>query len=221
MMAVRTYAFEPPRWRPVSQMLRYTAGATFAGMLWAGLYAWLGLRLWSEGASLRDPLNLALAAGLALAAALILLVWWELARRWLRHLHPSARRALNQTQLLALTPAQFEEYVARRIFERQGYHVTNTPDTRDGGVDIQLTDLQGRIAIVQCKRYRGAVGEVIVRDLYGTMLHTGADHAFLVTTGSITQDARRWAAGKPIDLIDGRRLAELARSVPGGQPPTS
>ena len=81
-----------------------------------------------------------------------------------------------------------------------------------GGVDILVTDAAGRLAVVQCKRYRGTVGESTVRDLYGTMIHHDASMAFLVSTGAISASARRWAAGKPIGLIDGERLVDLSRA---------
>lgn len=213
-LASRTFAFEPPAWRPVRRLVSYTLGAGAAGLLWLALYAWLGWRIWAQGAPLLAPLNLALGAVLVAAGVLLVLVGWELAQRWINLMRPVGWRALSGPQMLALTPSEFEAYVAQRIFARQGYAVINTPDVKDGGIDIILTDRAGATAVVQCKRYRGTVGEEIVRDLYGTMLHSGATQGFLVTTGAISQDARRWAAGKPLTLIDGARLVELARSLP-------
>lgn len=213
-MTTRTFAFEPPRWRPVSQLVAYSLAAAAAALLWLGVYAWLGWRLYGQVTALTGSLNLALAAVLIISGVLLALVWWEIARRWLRQVRPAAWGALSMRRMMELTPSEFEEYVAQRIFARQGYHVVNTPDVKDGGVDVILTDQNGSRAVVQCKRYRGTVGEEIVRDLYGTMIHAEAERAFLVTTGSISPSAYRWAAGKPIELIDGTRLLELARSVP-------
>jgi restriction system protein len=73
-----------------------------------------------------------------------------------------------------------------------------------------VTNREGRKAIVQCKRYRNQVGPDIVRELYGTLVHEGASHAFLVTTASISQAAQVWAHGKPMTLIDGDELVHLA-----------
>ena len=42
-----------------------------------------------------------------------------------------------------------------------------------------------------------------MRDLYGTMVRNGAIYAYLVTTGTISNEARTWAAGQPLSLIDG------------------
>jgi restriction system protein len=155
---------------------------------------------------------------LIVSGVIVALIWFELLRHWGRQVQPFTWRALSIDQMLDLTPAQFEEYVAQRIFARQGYTVRNTPDTGDGGVDVLLTDRNGRIAVVQCKRYRSTVGEEIVRDLYGTMMHSGADRAFLVTTSAISPAAWRWAAGKPIELIDGARLVQLGRAMSHDSP---
>ena len=121
-----------------------------------------------------------------------------------RGLLPGQWPALSLAQLRELTPSQFEAYVAYRLFERKGYRVDNIRDTKDGGIDILVTDGMGQQAIVQCKRYRGTVGAPIVRDLYGTMIHHGAGYAYLVTNSTFSEEARIWAAGKPIELIDGR-----------------
>jgi restriction system protein len=140
--------------------------------------------------------------------------WWSALQRWRARFQNNQWPALSLEQLHQLTPSQFEAYVAQRLFARQGYLTDNTRDTKDGGVDIIVTDAQGRQAIVQCKLYRDVVGEPIVRDLYGTMIHNHAYVAYLVTNSRISLDARRWAAGKPIVLIDGPQLVELSKAEP-------
>lgn|GEM_PF-3306528 len=107
-------------------------------------------------------------------------------------------------RIMQLDPVDFEEMVAG-LFEMEGFVAQSTPRSGDGGVDLYLQ--RGNLtAIVQCKRLNSTVGEPTVRDLYGTMLHVGAQGAFLVTTGGISEPARRFAAGKPIKLFDGRYL---------------
>jgi restriction system protein len=111
--------------------------------------------------------------------------------------------------LQAMDPSEFESWV-QQLFRGRGYFTQNTPDGADHGVDLWVVSPQGERAIVQCKRYRGVVGESVVRDLYGVMQHEAAPRGFLVTTGNISAAAGRWAQGKPIELIDGSRLARLA-----------
>lgn len=119
-------------------------------------------------------------------------------------------RRLNRSVILqraqGLDPIAFEHLVGA-IFERRGYTVSTTVTSGDEGVDLLVR--QGRrLAVVQCKRYKGNVGSPLIRDLYGTMLHNGADEAYMVTTGSISNQARNWCQGKPIHLIDGIALVE-------------
>lgn len=111
--------------------------------------------------------------------------------------------------LIALSPQAFEAVVAE-LFETHGYRVELVGGTSDHGVDIVMWNAQGEKWIVQCKRYSGSVGEPVVRDLYGTMLHEEAQGAFLMTTGSFTHKASSWAVGKPIILYDGE---DLVRSI--------
>lgn len=207
-MTTRTYGFDQPRWRPAGRLPGDTFGALAVSAVWVLLFRWLLERILVQRLPLTEQGNLLLFGALALGAGVVSLLWWELLRRWLWQLRPS-RRALSLRRLQELTPSEFEEYVAQRIFARQGYHVVNTPDTKDGGIDVLLTDRKGNRAVVQCKRYRNTVGEEVVRDLYGTMIHNGAAHGFLVTTSAISSAARKWAADKPITLIDGAALERL------------
>jgi restriction endonuclease Mrr len=116
---------------------------------------------------------------------------------------------LVPAELLTLDPTQFERHVAL-VLRHRGFRVRQRGGSGDHGVDLEVYPSSGRKGIVQCKRYRSTVGERTVRDLYGTMLHEDADHAFLVTAGEISASARVWAEGKPITLVDGERLWQLA-----------
>lgn len=214
-MTQRTFYFDPPQWRSLNQH-RLRASALMLGtVIWLSLYGGLGYRLWTQGVTLRDTLNLAMAFMSILLGVMVTLGWRSVGKSWPAYLFPWLSgfqwRALSVQQMYALTPSEFEAYVAERVFARQGYRVLNTRDTKDGGIDILLTDRQGRRSVVQCKRYSHTVGEPVVRDLYGTMIDAGATRAFLVTTSAISADARRWALGKPIELIDGQRLVQLAK----------
>jgi restriction system protein len=113
-------------------------------------------------------------------------------------------------EMLALEPVEFENWVAM-LFQLIGYQVKNTQEVADHGIDLLVSDGHVRYGLVQCKRYRGTVGEPVVRDLYGTLMHENADCAWLVTTGGISRQAREWSIGKPMELWDGQTLVELAR----------
>ena len=215
-MTQRTLYFQPPQWRSFNPQRLRASVLMLGTMVWLALYGGLGYRLWTQGVTLRDTLNLAMMALSVLLGVIVLLGWRAVGKSWPTYLFPWLGgfqwRALSVEQMYALTPSEFEAYVAERVFARQGYRVHNTRDTKDGGIDILLTDRQGHQSVVQCKRYNHTVGEPVVRDLYGTMIDAGATRAFLVTTGTISTDARKWAFGKPIELIDGQRLVQLAKA---------
>lgn len=179
---------------------------TFLFVLWV---VWrYGLAADALGRSpgwLLDLLGLLTASGMLTLLALWGLVGWQ---RYLLSRN-GTQPSMSVEQLYALSPRAFEQYVAS-LFERRGYTVEVRGRSGDLGVDLALRRIDGRLAIVQCKRYRHTVGPDVVRELFGTMVHERAAHGFLVTTADISDGARAWAADKPITLIDGRSLAALS-----------
>jgi|GEM_PF-920851 len=212
------YAFDRPRWRSPQQLNLSIVGLLLASLLWIGFYLWLGWRLWRDGAALGDPLNMALTLfAISLGVGVILgwmRLWSGLRTRWRGRQTASGWSALSLEAMQALTPSEFEAYVAERIFARQGYAVINTPDVKDGGIDILVRDHWERLAVVQCKRYSSTVGVSTVRDLFGTMIDAGATRAYLAASGRISDAAHKWAADKPIELLDGPQLVQLAKAEP-------
>jgi len=137
----------------------------------------------------------------------------EAARR--RELAIKKRELLEKTKSLTalqkLDPEQFQQLVWG-AYRRAGYAVQETSFSRDGGADGFLVKEPNRL-VLQCKRYKGDVGEPVVRDLFGTARHHNADGAILVTTGRISQPARSFARGKNITLIDGEALLSLLKEA--------
>jgi restriction system protein len=211
-MSQRTYLFEPLLWKTAARSrTRPLAGLLlFASAGWVLLYAWLGSLLWMGGVAAWQMLHTVLLVASIVLGVAVARGWLSL---WRSGRHQRRRwKALSLEQLHALTPSEFEDYVGDRLFNQQGYQVHNMRDTKDGGIDVLVTDRFGQKAVVQCKRYRGTVGASVVRELYGTMIHEEATYAYLVTSGSISEDARRWVMGKPIELIDGLQLVELSKN---------
>jgi restriction system protein len=122
-------------------------------------------------------------------------------------------QAKTISQMQALVPERFEELVAE-MFRKKGYAATLTPQQADHGIDVVLRAPNGEKEVVQCKRYIGQVGEPVVRDFYGALLHENAVRGYIVTTGSFTPQAVTWAHGKPIELIDGQQLSRMVQSAP-------
>lgn len=179
--------------------------------LWL-LYRWLISPAWLDGlpVELFDFLQISEVAG-ALAFSLV----WALL--FLRIFWAEQRADLDlfsKDELLEFSPHDFERYVAS-IFRRKGLRVRHRGGSGDHGVDLELFKMDGSRAIVQCKRYQRTVGEEVVRDLFGTLVHERATRAFLVTTAEFSAAAYAWASDKPITLIDGRALVEIAGLLAG------
>ena len=111
-----------------------------------------------------------------------------------------------------LPPHEFEALVSR-FFQFLGYRTRPYEDRQDHGVDVVVYNGKGEKWIVQCKRYRGVVGEPILRDLLGAMHHEKASRAFLMTTGKISHKARSWIEGKPITVYEGEALVRLFKTI--------
>jgi restriction system protein len=184
-------------------------GLTILLVSWVSFH-WYLQPNWLDGLPPLFQEGMALVEGAS--AFTIAFLWIGLAWRWWRAGRLPAVRPLTAAQLYSLSPGAFEKYVAA-VFQRKGYRVSHQGGSGDHGVDLALVSADGRQAVVQCKRYQNTVGEETVRELYGTLLHEKGAHAFLVTTAEISAAAREWAAGKPITLIDGETLAQIATSL--------
>jgi HJR/Mrr/RecB family endonuclease len=105
---------------------------------------------------------------------------------------------------------EFEHWVAE-LFKRAGFQVEVTQASGDHGVDLWVTK-EGVLVAVQCKRWDGALGEPVLRDLFGSMISGGAQSGCAVTTGSFTAQAEQFAKGKPLHLIGFDSLMQAATS---------
>lgn len=103
----------------------------------------------------------------------------------------------------------FERLVSE-YYRRKGFQVTreggNGPD---GGIDLVLR--QGNETyLVQCKQWKAyKVGVQPVREFYGVMSSRGVAGGYFVTSGEYTDDAKAFAQGLNITLVDGRKLREM------------
>jgi hypothetical protein len=193
----------------------YQTGWIIVGTLTAVYLLWLWIRLTLQPAwldALPDLVNellnlIELGLGLTLAILWIVLVW-----RYRHRANATRSDVPDLEELISMDPGAFERYVAG-LFQQKGYGVVHRGRSGDHGVDLELTSPTDKQAIVQCKRYQGTVGEDVVRDLFGTLMHERVARAFLVTTGEISGAAKLWANGKPLTLIDGNTLLGIASSL--------
>jgi restriction system protein len=114
----------------------------------------------------------------------------------------------SRPNLMDLNPSEFESLITN-LFEAMGLETKQTQASRDGGVDCVAYDrrpvLGGKV-VIQAKRYKNTVGVSAVRDLFGTVQNEGASKGILVTTSGYGKAAYDFAAGKPLELLDGSNL---------------
>ncbi len=108
---------------------------------------------------------------------------------------------------------RFEELVGE-AYRRQGYRVIeNDSAGPDGGIDLVISR-QGKRYLVQCKQWRSQkVGVKVVREMFGLITAEQAADGIVITSGQFTRDAAGFAKGKPLELVDGERLATLIGAV--------
>lgn len=104
------------------------------------------------------------------------------------------------------------EEKVKEWLQSMGLRAGTTKTTGDGGIDIiaysESPIFSGKY-IVQCKDWTGSVGESVIRDLYGVVMSESANKGILITTGTITKSAQKFAEGKPLELINGQELNKL------------
>jgi restriction system protein len=123
------------------------------------------------------------------------------------------------TVLQGMDPTAFERLCQRLLRESGFIEVEVTKRSGDGGIDgygtIRIGGLISFNVLFQSKRYRGNIGADVVRDFRGAMVGR-ADKGLIITTGGFTIEARREATrdgAPPLDLIDGRLLAEKLKEL--------
>lgn len=122
----------------------------------------------------------------------------------------------RQTGLQSIRNMSWQEFevLVGEVYRRQGYSVRETGGGgADGGIDLMLSK-GGRQSVVQCKRWKTtSISVSLVRELYGVMTGVKANSCIFVTSGSYTTEAKLFAQGKPITLVDGEELFRLVSSV--------
>ena len=114
----------------------------------------------------------------------------------------------NPKLIYQLSSRQFEEVVAE-LFDKEGYQVTITQATRDGGKDLIILEqkrIGNFIIYVECKNYGTSypIGVRIVRELYGAVTADRATAGVLVTSSYFSTPAKKFTekVKSQLSLID-------------------
>jgi len=109
---------------------------------------------------------------------------------------------------------QFEMLVAETL-RRVGYRVVEQRRSlSDSGPDL-IASSPDETLMVRCEHRRSAtVGVATVRELKESIAAEGVGEGAIVTSGTFSGEARAFAAGTSIQLIDGPQLEKLILSLP-------
>jgi restriction system protein len=127
-------------------------------------------------------------------------------------------RGGSEADIANLSWQAFEALVGEG-FRHRGFQVTARDGAGpDGGVDLVLSHGHERF-LVQCKQWRAQQpGVSVVRELYGVMAAERVAGGYVVTSGRFTKDAKEFAVGRNIELVDDKALAALLRDGGGVAP---
>jgi restriction system protein len=180
------------------------------------VFSYAGLKYVLPQMDLHNLILDSLAKGMAPIAPFVSLVL--LAPAVVSLVHSWRKRNLLDSQrdlltICSLSWREFEELVGE-AYRRLGYTVKeNSGPGPDGGVDLTLRKDGDRV-LVQCKHWKTMkVGVKTVRELYGVMTAKDASSGIIITSGTFTHEARLFAISKPIELVDGKKLAALVGDV--------
>jgi len=125
---------------------------------------------------------------------------------------PRVNFRANLYWLTGFSPEDFARMLAA-YFGQNGYAVgesDGSDGSSAGGPDMVLYR-DGIKTIVQHRYWRRPkVGADEVHELYGLQMKLRAKRAILITTGTITPEARKFAEKNALELIDGALCAELS-----------
>lgn len=125
---------------------------------------------------------------------------------------PAMVKAINR--LIEMPRAEFEQLVVD-LYCALGHEARRLggPGVRD--FDVVIVTKTGQHWIAQCKQWRGAVGESVVREFHAAMVREHAAQGAIITTARFTPKAVQWAQGKPIHLYDGPAFLQVLQRVKG------
>jgi hypothetical protein len=119
------------------------------------------------------------------------------------------RKAVIQEQSAVYLSEIELEKLAAQVYKKLGYKVQHVGQMGDHGIDVLLINPQNQKEIVQCKQWSKPVGEPVLRDLYGTMMHDKDIRGWLWAPRGFSAPAKAWAKGKPIVLVDDLEINRL------------
>jgi restriction system protein len=129
-------------------------------------------------------------------------------RQWQAPSAASIERTL--TAVRAMSWPEFSRAI-EAAYQRQGYRVSALPG---GAANFEIAR-QGRVALVNCKRWKVArIGVEPLSELHAAMEPHDAHECIFVAAGEISDNARAFAIKHRIGIVGGPELARLLPRTP-------
>ncbi len=187
--------------------LRWKRENVLAGMIIAWtlmLFGWLLASTVSPRplvALIPEPLN----TYLFFLTGLALLIWGLLREtRRQRFMQAAAVTDRSAAQVLDMFTRRFED-MAIELYRSLGYAAKRT------GGGILLRGGKGGCWLVQCRGWQGPVDEEVVREFWDEVRAREVNGGILITTGIFSRQARDWADGKRLSLMEGEEFLDAWR----------
>lgn len=117
------------------------------------------------------------------------------------------RERVYALDVRSMSPVEFEQHCAE-VLRRAGWSTSHIGRQGDQGVDV-IAELRGIKAVVQCKLWRGRVGNSAVQEVVAGKKHYGAQLAVVVAPFGYTRAAEQLAHSNAAFLMSHRDLANL------------
>ena len=116
----------------------------------------------------------------------------------------------SSADLLDMATPRFDD-MAIELYRSLGYAARRVGPRGRTGADILLQGPKGRSWLVQCRGWHGPVGEDAVREFWDDVLRRQVEGGVLITTGVFSRQAREWAKGKHLGLMEGNEFLDAWR----------
>ena len=115
-------------------------------------------------------------------------------------------------RLIEMPRREFEALVAD-LYRALGHQAVCTHAVESNAAHVIVQAINGQKWIVQCRQWRGAVGETVVREFLALMDREQAAQGAIITTAKFTPRARDQAKDKPLHLYDGDEFSQAIRRI--------
>ena len=109
----------------------------------------------------------------------------------------------------------FEELTCE-LFRLSGFYAELTSRRSEGGIDLILRENYSSVPIkaVQCKSWSvRKIGLKEIRELLASMVNEGIEQGVFVSSNKFSDEARRFANRKNIELMDGSSMLEVIQKI--------